>query len=140
MELPKQDYVGELALPGAIYADPKVSEALPQPQQFGALRAYWRIRFDLDSAGTQRPAGITLIAQLKAAHREDAEDLVLDIGLRVLQAIAFYSGSPKSRPRLVRLSRIGASGRILEQNVYFYLEEPESLARIELPGVAVLDA
>ena len=128
----QHDYVIEVFIPAATYEKPKFVEVLPEPQYLGAVRGYWKVHFEQDHLNTERSMGLMVIAQITGTSREVAENKSIALGEKMANLVALYAGSPYNRPLLRRLARIGSGGGILEQNVYYYLEERERLRQIQL--------
>ena len=52
METTVSNYVAELTLPAALYASPGMRGELPQPENYGVERGYYRVLFEPDHLGT----------------------------------------------------------------------------------------
>ena len=125
-------FVAEVAVPTAAFTLPRLVRPLPSPVYFGATRGYWKIYYEEDNLATLRSMGLLVTAEIQASDREEAENKAIALGERLSELLAVHTGSPVSPPLLYRLANVGPSGGVIQQNVYYYLEDRERVRQIEL--------
>lgn len=128
------DYVAEIGVRVALHAgrDVRDRQRLDPANRWGIARGYWDAWYQPDRSGFERPVGLILTVQFPAFDRAAAEDVAIGIGDRVARLAAFYSGSPPSPCRLIRLAAVNDAGALVEQWNYFYdSESPPSTRLVE---------
>jgi len=125
-------YVADIGIPAEIYMPLKFSEVLPSREYFGINKGYWRILLGPDHLGQERSRGLLATVEFTASDLQDAEDKALAIGEKLGQLIALYGGSPRYTPLLRCLAKIGMSQGIIEQHVYFYLDDQNRMRQVEI--------
>ena len=128
----EHDYVAEVGVRVALHTGRNVRnrQSLDPAERWGITRGYWDAWYEADRIGVERPVGLILTAQLPATDRAAAEDAAIGIGNRVARLAAFYSGSPPSPCRLIRLAAVTDAGYVTEQWNYFYDSEAPPTIRL----------
>ena len=63
---------------------------------------------------------------------QDAENNALEIGEKISQLISMYGGSPRYTALLRCLAKVGVSQGIIEQHIYFYLDDQDRMRQVEI--------
>ena len=126
-------YVGQVLLPLGVWGPPNQRHAISEPQRFEFSRGYWEFAFELDHLETQRPVGITLVAELYAENRKLAEQMLLAGAASLSTTLGFHTSSEIQVPMLQKIAEVGIADGLVCQSEYIYRIEATSRVRLTAP-------
>lgn len=123
-------YVVEFEVSAGFYGNPRTRYELSNPEYYGVIQGYWRLAYQKDDLGTDRPVGMLVTVEVLGASLTEAEDRALAAGERLSAIASLQAGSPPRPTKLRRLALIDAHGRLTEQYAYHYMDEAGRTPRV----------
>ncbi len=122
MPLNQHIYVAQSRIPLEIHGSIPRTQ-LVRAEVFDVTRGYWERYEESDGDGGRATGGIELTVQFVETGLKTAEHRALDVARRLSVIVGFVYASRRAEPILRRIAQVGASGGLLAQHDYRYVDD-----------------